>query len=126
MELLSKKVKKLQIIAKAKDKDKDRDRDRNRGKGNKKIKGKKKLKKKKEDNRFRNKIIRPGEMELYACYKTGQKNFPEGREQFAFNYNISEIILFGGIVTNKSNNVWVLDPCKIDKIKKNYEEKKNN
>jgi hypothetical protein len=71
-----------------------------------------KEKKKKNENKFKNKIMRPDEMELCAYYKYSSKNFPEGREQFAFNYNLSEIVLFGGIVTNKNNHVWTLDPSK--------------
>jgi len=94
------------------EKEKEKEREKGKEKEKQKEKDKKKSKKKKEEIRFKNKIIRPGEMELYASYKTGLKNFPEGREQFAFDYNISDIILFGGIVTNKNNNVWVLDPCK--------------
>jgi len=81
-----------------KDKDKDKDKD------------KRKNKKKKEEIKLKNKIIRPDEMELYAFYKYSTKNFPEGREQFAFDYNLSDLVLFGGIVTNKNNNVWTLDP----------------
>lgn len=49
-------------------------------------------------------------LRLYASYMYANKNFPEGREQFAFNYNLSDVVLYGGIVSNKNNNVWSLDP----------------
>jgi len=55
--------------------------------------------------------MRQDDMELYAYYKYSFKNFPEGREQFTFDYNLSDLILFGGIVTNKNNHIWILDPC---------------
>jgi hypothetical protein len=90
------------IIEKEKEKERERERERD----------KRRNKKKKEDIKLKNKII-PDEMELYAYYKYSSKNFPEGREQFAFDFNLTDLVLFGGIVTNKNNNVWTLDPSKI-------------
>lgn len=93
-------IEKEKILEKQREKEREREREREN----------RKEKKKKNEIKFKNKIIRPDEMELYAYYKYSTKNFPEGREQFAFDYNLSEIVLFGGIVTNKNNHVWTLDP----------------
>lgn len=73
-------------------------------------KEKRKNKKKRDEVKLKNKILRSNETELFAYYKYSSKNFPEGREQFAFDYNLLDIVLFGGIVTNKNNNIWTLDP----------------
>ncbi len=91
-------IEKEKILEKQRGKEREREREREREK------------KKKNEVKFKNKVIRSDEMELYAYYKYSTKNFPEGREQFAFDYNLSEIVLFGGIVTNKNNHVWTLDP----------------
>lgn len=80
--------------------------DKSPKKENKKIK-------KNEGINLKNKIIRTGEVELYAYYKNSTKDFPEGREQFIFDNNLIDIALFGGIVTNKNNNVWSLDPSNL-------------
>jgi len=95
---------KLQILEKEKEKERLREQE--------KEKRKNRNKKKKEEIKLKNKIIRPDELELYAYYKDSTKYFPEGREQFAFDFNLSEIILYGGIVPNKNNNLWSLDPSR--------------
>lgn len=91
---------KQRIIDKQKEKERQREREYE----------KRKNKKKRDEVRLKNKIIRSDEMELYAFYKYSSKNFPEGREQFAFDSNLMDLVMFGGIVTNKNNNVWTLDP----------------
>lgn len=93
-------IEKEKILEKQREKEREREREREN----------RREKKKKNEIKFKNKIMRPDEMELYAHYKYSTKNFPEGREQFAFDYNLAEIVLFGGIVTNKNNHVWTLDP----------------
>jgi len=50
-------------------------------------------------------------VEFYGNYHYGNKNFPEGREQFTLSYDLFDVLLFGGIVTNKSQCIWSLDPC---------------
>lgn len=86
----------------------NKDKDKSHKKENKKIK-------KNEGINLKNIIIRSGEVELYAYYKNSTKDFPEGREQFIFDNNLIDIALFGGIVTNKNNNVWTLDPSNLRK-----------
>lgn len=67
--------------------------------------------KEKEELKLKNRILKLDEYELYATYKYSTKNFPEGREQFSFRYNLVDIVLFGGLVMNKANNyLWTLDP----------------
>ena len=51
--------------------------------------------------------------ELFGRYIYTNKNFPESREQFTFTYGLLDIILFGGIVVNKSNHMWSLDPSNL-------------
>jgi len=65
--------------------------------------------------KFKNRILRSlDNNELYAFYKYSTKNFPEGREQFAFDFSFGDLVLFGGIVTNKNNHVWTLDPSNLN------------
>ncbi len=47
---------------------------------------------------------------MFGYYVYSQKLFPEGREQFSFSYDNSDAIVYGGLITNKSNKVWKLDP----------------
>jgi len=94
-------IEKERILEKEKEKECEREREKERRKN----------KKRKDEIRIKNKIMRQDDMELYAYYKYSFKNFPEGREQFTFDYNLSDLILFGGIVTNKNNHIWILDPC---------------
>jgi len=69
------------------------------------------LKKEKEEMKLKNRVLKVDDYELYAKYKYSAKNFPEGREQFSFRYNLVDIVLFGGLLINKSNNyIWTLDP----------------
>lgn len=55
-------------------------------------------------------VINQDNLKLYCYYTYANKNFPEGREQFAFHNHLTDIFLYGGIVSNKNNNVWRLDP----------------
>ena len=55
-------------------------------------------------------------LELYGHYVYSYKLFPEGREQFSFSYDNTDAILYGGLVTNKSNKVWKLDPSSLNWI----------
>lgn len=50
---------------------------------------------------------------MYVQYIYCSKLFPEGREQFSFSYDNGEAILFGGLITNKSNKVWRFDPANL-------------
>jgi hypothetical protein len=47
---------------------------------------------------------------LFCSYTYSNKNFPEGREQFAFVFNAEDIILYSGLSSNKNNYVWSLNP----------------
>jgi hypothetical protein len=38
------------------------------------------------------------------------KIFPECRQQFSWHYDGTDSVLFGGLVSNKSNDVWTFDP----------------
>lgn len=51
-------------------------------------------------------------IELYVQFMYSSKIFPEGREQFTFSYENGEAILFGGMITNKSNKMWKFNPAK--------------
>ncbi len=51
-------------------------------------------------------------VELYASYIYGNKNFPEGRDQFSLTNDMFDVILFGGIVSNQNHIIWSLDPSK--------------
>jgi len=69
---------------------------------------------KEEMKMLRNRVMKLDDYQLFASYKYSSKNFPEGREQFSFRYNLVDIVLFGGLVMNKANNhVWTLDPSKL-------------
>jgi len=48
-------------------------------------------------------------IKLQAYYLFPKFNFPECREQFAFKFDYSDIILFGGLSSNKNVSVWTLD-----------------
>ena len=53
-------------------------------------------------------------VELFGTYiANGSKNFPEGREQFSLSSDMFDVILFGGITTNKSHDLWSLDPSNL-------------
>lgn len=52
-------------------------------------------------------------LEMYGYYVYSQKLFPEGREQFSFSYDNIDAIVYGGLITNKSNKVWKLDPSSL-------------
>jgi len=57
--------------------------------------------------------------ETLTCKMLGRyiyygKNFPEGRDQFSLTIEGSDIVLFGGIVTNQSNHIWRLDANKLE------------
>ena len=57
---------------------------------------------------------------LFSHYVYAKKNFPEGREQFSWNYN-NEIILWGGIGANKNNFIWELNPVSLEWTKSQSE-----
>lgn len=59
--------------------------------------------------------------ELYSYYVYTNKIFPEGREQFTLSYDGEEIIMVGGLVSNKSNILWKLDPKNLSWTKENCE-----
>ena len=48
--------------------------------------------------------------ELSGHYIYSKNCFPEGREQHTFTKDSFDVILFGGIGTNKNNILWKLDP----------------
>lgn len=52
-------------------------------------------------------------LEMYGYYVYSYKLFPEGREQFSFSYDNTDAIVYGGLITNKSNKVWKLDPASL-------------
>jgi len=52
-------------------------------------------------------------LEMYGYYVYSYKLFPEGREQFSFSYDNTYAIVYGGLITNKSNKVWKLDPSSL-------------
>ena len=72
----------------------------------------KKSKNKKNDLLAKIRITKLDDWELYGTYKYSLKNFPEGREQFSLRYNSIDAVLFGGMVSNKNNYLWTLDPSK--------------
>jgi hypothetical protein len=47
---------------------------------------------------------------LFCSYTYTNKNFPEGREQFAFVFNAEYIILYSGLSSSMNNYVWTLNP----------------
>jgi len=55
-------------------------------------------------------------VEFFSSYYYGNKTFPEGREQFTINSDVSDILLYGGLVSNKSQCIWSLDPSKYSNI----------
>ncbi len=48
-------------------------------------------------------------IKLYGCYLFPKNNYPECREQFALKYDYSDILLFGGLSSNKNVNIWSLN-----------------
>jgi hypothetical protein len=51
------------------------------------------------------------DLKLFSYYRYSNKNFPEGREQFVFSYDLTDIVLIGGMGSNvRNNNVWTLNP----------------
>lgn len=52
--------------------------------------------------------------DMYGYYIYSSKNFPEGREQFSWSKDGSDFLLFGGIVSNKTNYIWNLDPVNLE------------
>ena len=55
--------------------------------------------------------------ELFGNYVYCTKNFPESREQFTLTYDLYDVVLFGGMSSNKNNIVWTLDPGNTFNIK---------
>lgn len=52
-------------------------------------------------------------LEMYGSYVYSYKLFPEGREQFSFSYDNTDAIVYGGLISNKSNKVWKFDPANL-------------
>jgi len=57
--------------------------------------------------------------DIYSYYVYASKTFPEGREQFTLSFDGNEIIMYGGLSTNKSNILWKLDPLNLSWSKEN-------
>jgi hypothetical protein len=49
---------------------------------------------------------------LFCSYTYTTKNFPEGREQFAFIFNGEDIVLYSGLSSSRNNLVWTLNAGK--------------
>lgn len=54
-----------------------------------------------------------GKCEIFAYYNYCYKKFPPGREQFSFSIGGDDIVLYGGVHSNKNNSIWGLNPSKI-------------
>lgn len=52
-------------------------------------------------------------VELYGYYAYPLKTFPEGREQFSLSYDGKEAVVYGGLISNKSNIIWKFDPLNL-------------
>jgi hypothetical protein len=73
--------------------------------------------KKKKNNRHKGEKNEPvhsdlrqdGDLKLFGYYKYCNKNFPEGREQFALDINMNKIILWGGMSSSKNIDIWSLN-----------------
>lgn len=46
---------------------------------------------------------------MHGYYYYYSKNFPEGREQFTFSYDMFDIIIYGGISIKCFNDMWKFD-----------------
>lgn len=57
---------------------------------------------------------------LFCSYMYSNKNFPEGREQFAFVFNSEDIVLYSGLSSTKNNYVWTMNPGKFSVYFRNY------
>ena len=55
-------------------------------------------------------LVEKEEPRLFSSYIYANKNFPEGREQFAFVFNTQDIILYSGLTSSRNNFVWSLNP----------------
>lgn len=53
--------------------------------------------------------ITNGKCEINVYYKYSNKNFPSSREQFSLCSDGEDIIIYGGITSNKSNLIWRFD-----------------
>ena len=61
---------------------------------------------------------------LFHCsYQYSSKNFPESREQFSWSYEGEggDMVLFGGLLSNKSNVMWKLDHINLEWLKETPE-----
>lgn len=52
-------------------------------------------------------------VDLYGYYVYPNKTFPEGREQFSLSYDGTSALIYGGLISNKSNLIWKLDPLNL-------------
>ena len=50
---------------------------------------------------------------MHGYYFYFSKNFPEGREQFSFTYDLADIIIFCGISIKPYNDMWRFDSGKL-------------
>ena len=64
---------------------------------------------KKVDVQFDFKSLLKSLIKLQGYYIYPKQNSPECREQFAFKYDYTDIVLFGGLASNKNTSVWTLD-----------------
>lgn len=53
-----------------------------------------------------------GKCEIFAYYNYCNKKFPPGREQFSLSIGGDDIVLYGGVHSNKNNSIWGLNPSK--------------
>lgn len=58
---------------------------------------------------------------MYGYYLYSKNDFPEGREQFVWVSESNVFLLFGGIVSNKTNYIWSFDPANVEWWKINYD-----
>jgi hypothetical protein len=59
--------------------------------------------------------------QMYGYYLYSKNDFPEGREQFVWVNESNIFLLFGGIVSNKTNYIWSFDPANVEWWKINYD-----
>jgi hypothetical protein len=52
-------------------------------------------------------------VKMIGHYTYNNKLFPECREQFTWNIDGKDSFLFGGMVTNKINDIWMFDPLRL-------------
>ena len=55
-----------------------------------------------------------GDLKLFSYFKYPEKNFPEGREQFAICTKGTDILLTGGVSTKNEMDIWTLNVKNIE------------